>query len=72
MLVVGYDIIDRAVFRAGLGLCGGGRLWGPVWVQTQFLGKMPVSSFGRRLAWTQPEQTLVCLHVNHPLKIPRL
>lgn len=59
MLRVGDDSVAAAVFRAGLGLGGGGRLRRPVGVDAELLGQVHVASFGRGLAGAaEPGQTL--------------
>ena len=70
-LGVGDDLIGGAVFWAGLGFGGGGRLRRPVGVHAELLGQMHVARFGRHLARAaETGQTFPRPEVNAPLEIP--
>lgn len=51
VLRVGHNVIGGTIFWAGLGFNGGGWLWRPVRVHTQFLGQVHVASLGSHLVW---------------------
>lgn len=67
---VNHNLIAGSIFWAGLGLSGSGWLWGPVRVNTEFLGETHVSSLRCHLtSAAKPGQTFASRVVDAPLEM---